>query len=185
MLSKYQDYFTFSRCGLTANCNRCGHTLKSLNTTSGMKRHLKTHGIEIEAEKSAGECQKKRKFGLLDAYVKKESFEDKIAKEAAKYGATFCYLSRSELVKKALSIDGLNQPFDGSSVRKLVHKCAIKKKEEVKEEIEEMVKNHVRFCGILDEWTSSGNTRYMNVCLDYKGKSINLGLEPVHGSLTA
>jgi hypothetical protein len=198
MKTKYQNFFTFSRSGLTATCNSCDFTINSQKTTSGMKYHLvNVHSIKIEdiqiktkrrqPPSDDVEVAKKRKLqSSMGDFLEKELLEDKIAKEAAKFGATFRYISRSQLLKKGLASQGLNQPCNASSVRKLVHKSAENKREEVKMKLQAMAKDdNVRFCAVLDEWTSSGNKRYMNVCLHCKGKSTNLGLQVIHGSMDA
>jgi hypothetical protein len=167
-----------------------------------MRYHLmNVHDIKIEghdakeaaqpapeaAHEAAQEPFQKRKkqCSMSDFVLQKESLDDKIAKEASKFGASFRYLTRSLLVRKGLQSEGLNQPVSISTVRNMVQRSAKKKRIEVKELIESMVQNDDRFSAVLDEWTSTGCKRYMNVCLHFVGTSINLGMEFIPGYMPA
>jgi hypothetical protein len=63
--------------------------------------------------------KRKKQCSMSDFVLQKESLDDKIAKEASKFGASFRYLTRSLLVRKGLQSEGLNQPVSISTVRNM------------------------------------------------------------------
>ena len=68
----------------------------------------------------------------------------------------------------------------------MLEQSAEDKKAKVKAKIKSLISKGIRFGVVVDEWTcKSKNRRYLNVCLHTKGCSINLGMEPVDGSMPA
>ena len=95
-------------------------------------------------------------------------------------------MTKSDMVRKSLASDGLNQPTSVSTVSAYVAKSAEKKREIIRQKIKVQLKNGARYAISVDEWTCPGKrSRFLNIILHYMDESTNLGMDHVNGRLPA
>ena len=174
------SHFDFNLRVDKASCMLCGAFISCpANCTSGLRYHIeKTHKIPFKTDDEEPKA-KKSKFGEITNFLEKPCAEDLIAREAA-LGASFNYLAKSHLIRQGMKKEGFNVPLAPKKIKEYVHT------EELIKKLKKSVQDGQRFSIITDDWTCTNKKRkYVNVNLRGNGQDINLGLQPVEGSLTA
>lgn len=180
------NYFTkkdqnFASC----NYNECNQKISvQQGNTSTMRRHLLSiHNIDVEKD----EYEKAPKHSkMLDNFLVKTSLEEIVSKMAAVDGFSIRKITQSEFIRQSLSLRGMKLPADEKSVMALVHKFMQKVKQQVIKDFQQDLSESKKFSITLDEWTSVGNRRFLNINLHTVSlKCINLGVVRILGSCDA
>lgn len=168
-------------------CNQCPSKITS-NGTSSMKAHLKKHGIAITLGKNVSSTSLSTTIEVvqptINSYfstVNNDSLCARLAKLCAKRGLSFSTVASEEMVE-LMELAGFEQvPKSPNTVKKRVSGFAKEVKNSYKNEIASELKNVKVLSVGIDEWTSRGNNRFMNVILFSDNKLWNLGLIKIHG----
>lgn len=187
-----------ARCDVNKSCVK--KFLYSKGLTS-LIYHLKsTHNITNKPgnEKRAGEGssveeahQKKQKI-MLD-FVLKPSLEEEVSRMIAMSNLSFNQIATDSFIRRSLKRDFPTRtiPKSDQGISRLMLKFHKSAKAVVTDEIQKLKSAGTKFSATLDEWTSFGNHRYMDVNLHYKsspdGKTsfVSLGLFQIKGSCPA
>ncbi len=104
---------------------------------------------------------------------------------AVENGFSFNQISSSEFLSVAFNNLGLKHKKSRNTVSICVNNFIGKMAEETKEGLKKAFENGERFSIVIDEWTSIGNKRFLNVCVVTSNSCTNLGLARCRGSMTA
>lgn len=161
--------------GGNAQCNACGKVLKTTGgNTTGLRKHLESiHGVKL--------ASKRKVVHVVDS-VEEESLDSVISRMASVDGIPFVRFTISKDIRSGLLARGYDKiPRSPNSIRKLVLDYTFYIKEEIRKDIAELrVKYKLSLS--LDEWSSVGNRRYLNINVHANGRVINLGLHRINGS---
>lgn len=187
------------------NVNNCGKLLSAGSGTSNLSTHLKTfHDIvdkgidpaglsEVRAESSNHEVKQsaKRQKTINECFAF-TTFEETIARLAAKDGFSFKQITESQYLRHCLARDFPSNtiPKNQSGMADIVEKFYKTSKEKTVQKLQKLKNEGMRFSAVLDEWTSLKNVRYMNINVHNaismnKTEYINLGMVRIEGSCTA
>ena len=101
---------------------------------------------EVPAKKVKPEQQQQPS---IRTYVKKESADEMIAREAAFHGASFRYLTESPLIKNGLLSHGYSQSKSVTTIGNMVNRCAESKKDITKAKIQSICGADGKFSATL------------------------------------
>lgn len=169
----------------TVTCKECGDTLSYTHgNTTTLRRHLLTkHRIDVD--NTEPESSSKR-MKTMDSFLTKTSLEEIVSKLAAIDGFTIRGIAKSEFIRSSLASRGFKLPSNENLVMALIHNFSDQTKKQVIKGIENDLAEMEKFSISLDEWTSTGNRRFLNINLHGDGsKFINLGLVRIVGSCPA
>lgn len=205
MESEVWKHFKKNSNDSTAQCNRCSKSLSCKgSTTSSLIRHLNTvHNIALKRRQandnviientpstSAGLTHsqttvKKPGPNTLDKYLKVQTRSEIIAKLIAKDGINSYVISKSSFIRESFVKRGLTLPKNHSDVMKACNEFYEYAKNETIKSIKHILMSNAKLGLTLDEWTSKGIKRYLNVNVHSKLIVINLGLIRIMGSCPA
>jgi hypothetical protein len=190
--SEVWKHFLYSQDLSSGLCRLCDKVIKAESTTTGLSSHLKSiHNIEVLkcVVKSANEGPTKAKHRRIDQYFQNggpKSLGEVLSLLAAEDGISFNRIAQSKNLRPAFRDHGYNLPLSANTVRIHVLKFALEIKTMVKEDLIAKKEADVRFSITFDEWTSIGNTRFMNLNVHYgDGNFYSLGMIHVKGSMPA
>lgn len=153
----------FAKCTFLKDETQCLKEIKISNSgTRSLINHLKTHNITIDNQKSI--CDSNR----ILKYCESKDISKEYSEMVASSGWSFNSIANSDSVYKGLEARGFtNMIKNPSSIKDLVlsyyEKC--KKKDLV------LIKEHLAkkefFSLSIDEWSSFGLTRYLNLILHF------------------
>lgn len=189
-----------------ARCKEANCT-KKLVYSKGIRSlvyHLKAdHNITGEvAEKNSREAAsqqdidaaRKRQKTLHELdFLVKPSLEEEVSKLIAVSNFSFNQVATTPFIRESLKKKYPDRiiPKGHQGVSDLMMKFHRSAESQVKEDIKTLKASGMKFSVTLDEWTSFGNHRYMDINIHYKasadGKTafINLGLFQINGNLPA
>lgn len=135
----------------------------------------------------------KRQRTLDDYCTNKSTLNMEIAQMVAKSNFSFNQIAQSKFIRESLAAKYPGQiiPTDNHTVAAMMMKFHDFAVEKTKQRIQELKDDGKKFSATLDEWTSSGNVRYINTNLhftvssDMKTSHINLGLVKIEGRCPA
>lgn len=176
----------------------CKKIFKWIKGIAALANHLKNeHNIVEQSSKrnSASKSEEptpKRQKNLLECF-KKSTLEEEISRMVAESNLTFNQVSESKFIRESLALKYPNNiiPKAHETVAALVMKFHEFAQNEVKERLLKLKAMGKKFSSTLDEWTSSGNSRYLNinlhftVSIDGRTDHINLGLIKIKGKCPA
>ena len=113
--------------------------------------------------------------------IKKESVEEKLSKLASVSGMSINMIVNCDYLRQSFENDGTPMPESANTIRILIIQYAKTAKKQIANKIQ--LSKYISICA--DEWTSSANLRYLNVCAHTNDASYNLGLVPIKNSATA
>lgn len=186
---------------MSARCNEngCDKTFKWIKGVAAMVHHLKTdHNITDQTKSKVNssslneEPPSKRQKTLLECF-KKSSLEEEISRLLAESNLTFNQVSESRFIRESLAgkYPTNNIPKGHDAVAALMMKYYDFAFGETKERVMKLKSSGKKFSATLDEWTSCGNSRYLNINIhfvissDNKTTHINLGLVKIRGKCPA
>ncbi|KAL3863601.1 hypothetical protein ACJMK2_005352, partial [Sinanodonta woodiana] len=110
---------------LDGQCNRCNKILKcSGNSTTTLKSHLKTHGINVDRVTSSknlvSEKPTLKPTFTMDAFLKKKTLKE-IFTDMVTDNITIRAITRNKYIRQSVSRDGFNLPKYETSIMKLIH----------------------------------------------------------------
>ena len=102
----------------------------------------------------------------------------------SKDGLTIHQITNSKFITESFMQRGWKMPSEATVSKMLIEES---KKVEIKirDEIAVLLKNHVRFSVVMDEWTSISSKRFMSILLTHKSGHLNLGVVLLNGNATA
>lgn len=203
--SSVWNFFLRTSDGVHAECKRCKKVIKCRNTTTCLHNHLKLHPASLPASLPASHHESpvvvptsstsdepKKKIMKINEYFKppQDDMKSMVAKMAACDGFPFSIFSTSDSIRKLFKKSGYDDlPKSSNSIKKIVVQKSEELKTELKAELNRLKAKGYKFATSLDEWTSPGNRRYMNVNIHspyFEGKCFrNLGLTRITGRGTA
>lgn len=181
----------------------CDKQLMFTKGIAGMVYHLKSiHKISgnpvnekrpAAAEGGNGMDQEAKRQKTMTDFLLKRTLEEEVSRLVAESNFTFNQIATTPFIRRALKKEypGRKIPRHNQGVSKLVLKFHKSAEAVVKVNIQKLVSDGTKFSATLDEWTSFGNHRYLDVNLHYKsspdGKTsfVNLGLFHIKDSLPA
>ena len=181
---------------LEGQCNRCNKVIKcSGNSTTTLKSHLKTHGINFDREQQQEPTSSKNVVSekptpkptlTMDAFLKKMTLKE-IVTDMATDNITIRAITRNKYIRQSVSRDGFNLPKNETGVMKLIHDDFDEKKLLMVRNNKELLKKGAKFSLSVDEYTSSRNRRYFGINLheNINRKTIKTGLVRILGSCSA
>ena len=107
------------------------------------------------------------------------SLEAIVAKLAAMDGLSINIITTSSFIRESLKQRGYRLPKNNSRVMDLIKSFYINAKQETENELHCIKKNRKTFSITLDEWTTKGNRRYLNINVHHCEVDFNLGLVPI------
>ena len=183
-------HYKRSSCGNLAECNICKKNLKCHGgSTKGLHVHLKSchnvdllkrdileSGVNNTRNKNQIETQKKLKYFMNDA-----SLPAVLARMTACDGLSFKIFITSQDLRKSLTALGHSVPKSITSIRDLVIQYGQQIRQKHILKLANLKLEGNKFALTLDEWTSLGNRRYLNINVHGKGYLLNLGLVRIKG----
>lgn len=170
-------------------------------STKGLHTHLLSiHKIKLTSQESSLSTTPSTSKELLEPKNKKpkitsyfpttskkdECLPEVFARMAAKDGISFNTICNSSDIRAGLVARGFkNVPKSRNTIRKMVLDYYEQVKKLVIKEIIDQISRGFKFSLTLDEWTSFGNCRYMNVNVHELKSYWNLGLIRILGSMPA
>lgn len=175
----------------------CSAVLTYLKGMSGLNYHLKSqHGIEKQNESLKrptvqDEVQKRQR--KMPEFIVKPTFGEEIARLVAVDNLSFNQIVKSSFIRQSLILKYPGQivPKDNKGVSAALMKFYDYKETDLKGIIKDMLNQEKKFSATLDEWTSVGNSRFLNINIHYtvdnEGKTSHhdLGLIKIKGSCKA
>lgn len=147
-----------------------------------------------EAAAQVQEGARKRQKTLHDMnFLTRATLEEEVAKMAAKSNFSFNSIATDSFIRRSLARDYPSRtiPKDHHGMARLTMKFYRSAAADVTAQIEKLKAAGTKFSCTLDEWTSCGNKRFMNINLHFKstpegGTSFyNLGLFHIEGECPA
>jgi hypothetical protein len=187
----------------TAKCKKCNKILKAEGgSTSGLKNHLKLHGITGEiTEPGPSSSQSNENTGRQDQGTKKklkiddyfqndQSMDWKVARMVCLDGIPFQVFVNSVDLRRLFKQAGHQLPSSPNTIRKLVIQRYDTAKREITEDFTKLKKSGLKCSITMDEWTSTAKRRYINVNIHSEAINTtkhfyNIGLIRIRGSATA
>lgn len=210
------EHFLKSNDGLTAKCKLCNIILKTTaRSTKGLQVHLKSkHHIEDLSKKgpenaastsSASTSSSSRvlspesqpnpmakRMKITDHFPiqnSANSMEERVARMTAKDGLPFSVFVTSEDLRDLFQSKGFLLPRSSTSIRMMVMNYGMTLRMKVLHELSQLKQSEHRFSLTFDEWTSTGNRRYLNINVhtyaNDRALFWNLGLTRIFGSMPA
>lgn len=187
------------------NVNDCGKLFSAGSGTSNLSTHLKAfHAIVDKGVDQAGSSgagaeadndevkQKVKRQKTIHECFELTSFEETIARLAAKDGLSFKQITECQYLRHSLAGDFPSSTIlkNQSAMADIVEKFYKNSKDKTVQKLEKLKNEGMRFSATLDEWTSLKNIRYMNINIHYatsmnKTEYINLGMIRIEGSCPA
>lgn len=191
----------FDRNGDAAVCKKCGSkvTCKG-STTTPMINHLKLkHLIDLTGKRlndcsSSSSCSSSQPTSSkklcgnssIQNFMKRQQLNEIVARLVAEDGFTVNGITRSSFIRQAIVNKGFSLPKNPTDVMDLVISYFKEQKLATLQILSKRVNSGERFSITLDEWTSLGNKRYININI-HCNESVffNLGLVRIIGSCDA
>lgn len=187
--------------GERAQCKKCPKTISCKGgSTSGLLRHgVNVHNFRVKRripesvvqpeDVPSGSKQAKSntsKQSTIEPFIHKKPMNEMVARLAAQDGLTISAITNSKFIRTSFAQRGYQLPLSKTSVMKLIHDYYEIAKQQTVQQIQDKLAE-LHFLSItLDEWTSSGNRKYLNVNVHFgDGAFFNLGLVRVKGSFPA
>lgn len=184
--SRVWDFFE-KKSASTAQCLKCPALIMCKgSSTSGLIYHLSTHNIKLDTGKNvdgdiAGPSQPKQ--SKLMNFVQKSSLEEIVARLCAEDGFSIHSITNSSFIRESIKNRGYSLPKNESDVMGLIFKMYDKVVEEIKNDIASEIADGKKYSLSVDDWTSIGNKKFMNVNVHKDDDSFcNLGLVRINGS---
>lgn len=173
---------------LEGKCKTCHKIIKcSGNSTTTLKNHLKTHGIDLdnldEPETSEPTAKKQK---LISNFLIKKSLKE-IVSDMATDGISIRAITRNQFIRQSIQREGLKLPANESAVMKLVHDDFEEKRNKLIDIIKSKIADGKKFSVTVDEVTTLKGRRYFGVNLhESSGKeTFKTGLIRIYGSCSA
>lgn len=181
-----------------SKCNfpGCGAILMYAKGTRSLIYHLKTHNIlqpsSVKRPNPDSQQNPVKRQKLITDYSKKQSIEEEIARMASESNFSFNQIATTKFIRESLAIKYPNStvPKQAKQVAEMLMKFFDYAQNQVKEKICELKESGKKFSATIDEWTSVGNARYLNINLHYATSStttsyFDLGLLKITGTCKA
>jgi len=183
----FKDGAKFGRCKLkkTDTDEICGEEIKaSGGNTTGMKNHLKIHGI---TSKSAPKRPLEPSLQpLISIALKRRTLPEIVARAAVVDNISLASIPTSEAVICQARTFGYSLPNHFNTIRKLLMEFYQTAVDEYKDRFAALKEQNVRFSITTDGWTNTlSSSRMLNVSLRCKSQCFKLGLESYSGSIDA
>ena len=117
--------------------------------------------------------------------MKMTSLEEIVSKLAALDGLSINCITNSSFIRESLQQRNYCLPQNNSRVMNLIYKFYETIKNETINELNCMKNKGQKFSITIDEWTSKGNRRYLNISVHQLEKDLNLGLAPISSTCDA
>ena len=166
-----------------ARCIYCNKMLTCKgSSTSSLHNHLKTVHDKVTEKKSsdAGPSSQTSTQPCILNFVKRTSLEEIVSKLAALDGLSINCITNSSFIRESLQQRNYCLPQNNSRVMNLIYKFY-----ETINELNCMKNTGQKFFITIDEWTSKGNRRYLNISVHQLEKDFNLGLAPISSTCDA
>lgn len=171
-----------------AICKTCKKSLTY--STSGMKKHLQTHNINVTLGESAP--SENESFDVqpkISNYFQKnqpDTLPSLLSRLCAKDGFSFHAIAKSQDLKKMITNVGLGPcPTSAPTIKALVVEFAQTVVDLYKSEIAHSLQQVGLLTLSFDEWTSLRNRRYVNLIVHTNRKMFCLGLKRITGRTNA
>ena len=156
-------HYKRSSCGNLPECNICKKNLKCHGgSTKGLHVHLKS-------------CR---------CHSGQYSLPAVLARMTACDGLSFKIFITSQDLRKSLTALGHSVPKSITSIRELVIQYGQQIRQKHIRKLANLKLEGNKFALTLDEWTSLGNRRYLNINVHGKGYLLNIGLVRIKGSFS-
>lgn len=196
------QHFLRAKSKQLAKCKLCWQILKIPGgSTSPMHTHLRSIHKKVLIKRNNGEvtpaddglvasnaCLFKKSKSIGDFFNSNidESFSAVVARMVVLDGLPFRVFCTSIDLRTSLQLRGFNTiPKSATSIQKVVMDYGAKIRQSVMSEIMALKKQNIRFSLTLDEWTSSGNRRYMNVNIHGCQRVWSCGLSRITGKFAS
>jgi hypothetical protein len=167
-------------------CLICGNELTG--STSGLSSHLQSqHQISVVKceQPNLSLLPKHRRIDQFITKVGKKTTQEVVSRLAAEDGLSFNKICTSQNLRAAFLSQGFILPRNHTTVRKYVLDYCSEVKSVVKDELKTFKEAGSRYSTTFDEYTSSANSRFMNLNVHFQGGFHSLGMIHVKGTMPA
>lgn len=187
-MSSVWEYATKKKNEITKEvegvCKRCGKTIQcNKGSTTSLKSHLKSHGIEITSSQSSSNFQDKKKNSIID-FIKRPSLNEIVA-DMATDGISIRAITRNKYIRTSLAKDGFKLPQNESRVMKLIHEDFEDKKKKMIDIFKQIIEKEKKLSMSIDEYTTVRHRRYFGINLHSQNTTYKTGLVRILGSCPA